>query len=65
MVVFGCMAFSFYNQNKITLCVIAGVLVLLFQPFANISLGKGMWNVVDVVVAIALILLWWETKPQK
>jgi hypothetical protein len=36
-----------------------GTLALLFQPFAKIALGRGMWNLVDVVVAIwlAIILL--------
>ena len=62
MVVFGCMAFSFYNQKNLPLCVVAGALVLLFQPFAKIVLGRDMWNVVDVVVAIGLIALWWKNK---
>lgn len=29
-------------------------LALLFQPFFKFSLGRTMWNVVDVLVAIAL-----------
>ncbi len=62
MIVFGCMAFNFYNQNKISLCIIASALALLFQPFAKIALGRDMWAIVDVVVAIGLIILWWRNK---
>ena len=29
-------------------------LALLFQPFFKFALGRTMWNVVDVIVAIAL-----------
>ena len=32
-----------------------GSLVLLFQPFFKIALGRTLWNVVDVLVAIVLI----------
>ena len=59
MVIFGCMAFCFYKDEKIPLCVIAGSLSLLFQPFFKIVLGRTMWNVIDVIVAIALVLLWY------
>lgn len=31
-------------------------LALLFQPFFKIALGRTMWNVVDVAVAVALLL---------
>ena len=33
-----------------------GVLALLFQPFFKIALGREIWNIVDVVVGIGLIL---------
>lgn len=59
MVIFWCMAFNFYKEEKKTLCVIAGSLALLFQPFFKIVLGRTMWNVIDVIVAIALVLLWY------
>jgi hypothetical protein len=39
------------------LAVTFGALALLFQPFAKIALGRAMWNVVDIVVAIGLIVL--------
>ena len=32
-------------------------LSLLFQPFFKVALGRTIWNVVDVIVAIALLFL--------
>ncbi len=58
MIIFGCMAFCFYKDEKIPLCVIVGSLAVLFQPFFKIALGRTVWNVIDVIVAIALVLLW-------
>lgn len=58
MVVFGCMAVSYYQQKNMTLTVVMGALALLFQPFVKIALGRCVWNVVDVVVAAGLILIW-------
>ncbi|MGN1264705.1 MAG: DUF6804 family protein [Muribaculaceae bacterium] len=55
MIIFGCMAVNFFILQKTTLCIIAASLAALFQPFAKIALGRTMWNVVDVIVAIALI----------
>lgn len=60
MIIFGCMAFSFYKNENISLCVIVGSLALLFQPFFKIALGRAMWNVIDVIVAIALVVLWYK-----
>ena len=65
MIVFGCMAFNFYTNEKMPLCVIAGSLALLFQPFFKIALGRVMWNVVDVVVAILLVILWFMENNNK
>jgi hypothetical protein len=64
MIIFGCMAYSFYKDEKIPLCVIACLLALLFQPFFKIALGRTLWNVGDVIVAIALVLLWYKNKKQ-
>ena len=63
-IVFGCMAFNFHKEGKIPLCVTAGALALLFQPFFKLALGRSVWNVVDVIVAIVLIILWYKSKKQ-
>lgn len=57
MVVFGYMAYDYMQNKREGLAVTFGALALLFQPFFKVALGRGMWNVVDVVVAIGLIIL--------
>ena len=36
--------------------IAALVLAALFQPFAALHLGRVLWNILDVVVAIILVL---------
>ena len=36
--------------------VILVALALLFQPFIKIALGRSIWNIVDIVVAVGLLL---------
>lgn len=55
---FGFALLAYYEiQNKrIPLTIGFLFLALLFQPFIKIALGKTLWNVVDVVVTILLII---------
>ena len=62
MVVFGVMTYKYYEEKKNELAITFGALALLFQPFVKVALGRTMWNVVDVAVAILLIVLWWKEK---
>lgn len=57
MVVFGYLAFLYFKQRKEVLTWTFVTLALLFQPFAKIGLGRTVWNIVDVIVAIGLIVL--------
>lgn len=42
------------------------ILAVLFQPLVKFALGRFVWNVVDVVAAVALIVLVFvETKNRK
>lgn len=56
MVGFGILAFNAHEQSKSTEMIVYGGLALLFQPFFKIALGRDIWNIVDVVVAIGLIV---------
>jgi hypothetical protein len=45
--------------------IIYGGLALLFQPFFKIALGRQMWNIVDVVVGLGLLLsIFLKPNPQ-
>lgn len=54
-VVFGYFAYDAVKAKKSEFTFAYGALALLFQPFLKISLGRTVWNVVDVLVAVALI----------
>lgn len=57
-VVFIVLAWHNYNTKEVYLTVVFGALALLFQPFIKIALGRTMWNIVDVIVAGMLIIMW-------
>ena len=46
------------------MCFTFAALALLFQPFAKISLGRAIWNCVDIIVAIGLIYLSFKSYKQ-
>jgi hypothetical protein len=56
LVGFGMLAYQAYQQGRQTETVIYGALALLFQPFSKIALGREIWNIVDVVVGIGLLI---------
>ena len=58
MVSFGVMAYRYYAQHKTALTITFASLALLFQLFIKIALGRTMWNIVDVIVALLLVWLW-------
>lgn len=62
MVFFGYLAFAFNKEEKGNYAIMSGAVALLFQPFFKIALGRGMWNVVDVIVAVTLLILWYKHK---
>ena len=62
MVVFAILALNYYKEKKNELSIMFGALALLFQPFLKVALGRMIWNVVDVAVALLLIALYWKDK---
>ena len=65
-VVFGLYAYKCYQAKKEGMTWGFVTLVLLFQPFAKVGLGRTLWNVIDVIVAIGLIaLFFWEWNERK
>lgn len=52
-----CWAFRFFVRNKLTLAIISGSVVLLFQPVFPIRLDRFTWNLVDVLLAVFLLFI--------
>lgn len=55
MIGFIILAVRAFNSNRNILAIVYGSLALMFQPFMKLVLGRDIWNVVDIVVAILLI----------
>lgn len=54
---FAILAYKANQQGRQTEMIIYGGLALLFQPFFKIALGREIWNIVDVIVGIGLLIL--------
>ena len=50
------LAYQANQQGRQTEMIIYGGLALLFQPFFKIALGRQIWNIVDVIVGIVLLI---------
>lgn len=56
LVGFAILAYQANQQSRQSEMIIYIGLALLFQPFFKVALGREIWNVVDVVVGIGLII---------
>ena len=50
------LAYQSNQKGRQTETIIYGGLALLFQPFFKIALGREIWNIVDVIVGLGLII---------
>ena len=50
------LSYHSYKEERFEVAIIFGCLGLLFQPFIKVSLGRQLWNIVDVVVGLGLII---------
>lgn len=56
-VIFTVIAYQFYNGGYNATAIFFVVLTILFQPILKIALGKRIWNVIDAIVAIILVIM--------
>ena len=61
-ILFVIFASKYYEANKEELAITFGILAFLFQPLIKIPLGREVWNMVDVAVAILLVVLWYKER---
>jgi hypothetical protein len=56
---------AYKGDNKVEMIIFIG-LAILFQPFKKLALGREIWNMVDVIVGIGLLLsLFIKQKDKK
>ena len=53
---FAILAFKAREEGRKTEMIIYVSLALLFQPFFKIALGRQIWNIVDVIVGLGLLI---------
>jgi hypothetical protein len=53
---FGILAYLANEKGNKTEVVIYIILAVLFQPILKIHLGRTLWNIVDVIVGIGLVV---------
>ena len=56
MVSFAYLAFSANEESKKNEVFIYLALAILFQPLIKFSFGRTLWNVIDVIVGVGLLL---------
>ena len=62
---FAILAYQANQQGRQTDMIIYGGLALLFQPFIKVALGRQLWNIVDIIVGLFLIVLLFTSKQRK
>ncbi len=53
---FALLAYDASKQNYKTAVIIYIAVALLFQPFYKIVLGRFLWNIVNVIIGLGLVL---------
>ncbi len=56
LVGFAILAYHAHEQGKQKEMIIYIGLALLFQPFFKMALGRDLWNFVDLIVGIGLLI---------
>ena len=54
---FGALAYYAHKQADTFLAVVAGLFIVLFNPLIPVYLSKDIWIVIDVIGAIAAIVI--------
>ena len=57
LVVVAGLAWEAYDKNEVRMALLWAGLAVLFQPLFKIALGRTLWNVVDVLVAVLLVVM--------
>ena len=63
LVGFAVLAYQASERENKTEMIIYVCLAILFQPLLKISFGREVWNIIDIIVGIGLIVtIFWKRK---
>jgi len=64
LVGFAILAYYANENGYKTEVIIFIALAILFQPLVKIALGRNLWNIIDVIVGVALLLSLFSPLPK-
>lgn len=64
LVGFAYLAYQAKQENENNQFLIYVALALLFQPFLKVALGRTIWNIVDVIVGLGLLISLFRNKQK-
>ena len=64
-VAFAYLSYDYFKSKKDVMGFVFAALALLFQPLFKVSLGRTLWNLVDILVALGLLYLIIRTFKKK
>ena len=64
MIGFAVLAYFASSKDDKTEMIVYIALAILFQPVFKIALGRTIWNVIDVIVGIGLLVSIFVDKPK-
>lgn len=65
LVCFAFLGYDYYQRKNVPMAFVFFGLAILFQPVVKIALGRTLWNIADVVVAIFLVVITFIDKPKE
>jgi hypothetical protein len=65
MLGFSYLAFEAHQEDKKTELIVCILLAILFQPLIKISLGRTLWNILDVLIGLGLTVSALKGEPNK
>lgn len=63
-IIFVIMSYKNYQQKNSMLFLFWMIVAVLFQPIMKIALGRVVWNIIDVIIAVLLLFILWKQKMQ-
>lgn len=62
MLFFTYMAYREFKEHSLDRMIIFIVMAIIFQPFIKVYLGRGLWQILDVIAAGYLFYIVWRKK---
>ena len=56
-IISGYLTYYYYTHNMKEMAITFSIITIMFQPFIKLALGREIWQVVDIVIAILLLIL--------